>query len=158
MFSALMFILLRISTKSKEKFGILKSISAAVHVRHAIKRRHPFGCLLSWCGQQDSICILSVRNKMKVSAPSSRCRAAVHRTAAFDSFSSTAHKKTKGTLLGAFYHGAGNRTRTCTPKQWNLNPPSLPIPPCPRNLYILAQAGLLCQGMEAVVKMGSVSA
>ena len=28
--------------------------------------------------------------------------------------------------------GAGNRTRTCTREQWNLNPPSLPIPPCPR--------------------------
>ena len=27
--------------------------------------------------------------------------------------------------------GAGNRTRTCTLSQWNLNPPSLPIPPCP---------------------------
>ena len=30
--------------------------------------------------------------------------------------------------------GAGNRTRTCTLSQWNLNPPSLPIPPCPRIL------------------------
>ena len=33
---------------------------------------------------------------------------------------------------GLFFVGAGNRTRTCTLTQWNLNPPSLPIPPCPR--------------------------
>ena len=33
--------------------------------------------------------------------------------------------------FGLYWSGAGNRTRTCTLTQWNLNPPSLPIPPCP---------------------------
>ena len=37
----------------------------------------------------------------------------------------------KGTQMGTLLCGAGNRTRTCTLSQWNLNPPSLPIPPCP---------------------------
>ena len=34
--------------------------------------------------------------------------------------------------FGLYCFGAGNRTRTCTRWQWNLNPPSLPIPPCPQ--------------------------
>ena len=36
-----------------------------------------------------------------------------------------------------FLFGAGNRTRTCTLTQWNLNPPSLPIPPCPHIKFLL---------------------
>ena len=37
--------------------------------------------------------------------------------------------------------GAGNRTRTCTLAQWNLNPPSLPIPPCPQKSPCFYTAG-----------------
>ena len=38
--------------------------------------------------------------------------------------------------------GAGNRTRTCTLTQWNLNPPSLPIPPCP-HIQLTVESGEL---------------
>ena len=41
----------------------------------------------------------------------------------------------KGRPSGLPFLGAGNRTRTCTLSQWNLNPPSLPIPPCPHILF-----------------------
>ena len=45
-------------------------------------------------------------------------------------------------------YGAGNRTRTCTLAQWNLNPPSLPIPPCPHTACgesDFITAGRICQ-------------
>ena len=38
------------------------------------------------------------------------------------------------------FYGAGNRTRTCTREQWNLNPPSLPIPPCPHMIKLKVES------------------
>ena len=50
----------------------------------------------------------------------------------------------------SFLFGAGNRTRTCTLSQWNLNPPSLPIPPCP---HILHREGAHLPYMRTIKQM-----
>ena len=57
-------------------------------------------------------------------------------------------------IIASSFYGAGNRTRTCTLSQWNLNPPSLPIPPCPRiiKLYVfrpVAVPGIFVAGYAA---------
>ncbi len=44
--------------------------------------------------------------------------------------------------------GAGNRTRTCTLSQWNLNPPSLPIPPCP-HIQLFISVGTMFDEMTS---------
>ena len=68
-----------------------------------------------------------------------RCRSAAL-------FESAVHTKKHGTQKGAVLFGAGNRTRTCTLSQWNLNPPSLPIPPCPHVENILPRGKIFVNG------------
>ena len=52
-------------------------------------------------------------------------------------FESLPHQKREA--FGPLFFGAGDRTRTCTLTQRNLNPPSLPIPPRPHSLFILSR-------------------
>ena len=88
---------------------------------------------------------------IKVSAASSRRRGTVHRTVPSNGFESDTFINKTGHPRGVpCLVGAGNRTRTCTLTQWNLNPPSLPIPPCPHILlYLYFYTGRLPE-VEAV--------
>ena len=82
--------------------------------------------------------------KIKEAFPSSRECATPHRGVAFDGFSSVSpipSKKHPG--LGCLFDGAGDRTRTCTLSQRNLNPPSLPIPPRPHDALFYHGDGAL---------------
>ena len=62
----------------------------------------------------------------------------------------------KAPLLGCFLAGAGNRTRTCTLSQWNLNPPSLPIPPCPR-VFDFIMGPDFCQCINARLRIAQTA-
>ena len=63
---------------------------------------------------------------------------------------------TKGRLCLPFVIGAGNRTRTCTLSQWNLNPPSLPIPPCPR-VFDFIMGPDFCQCINARLRIAQTA-
>ena len=85
-------------------------------------------------------------DKIKEWFPSSRKPATVHRTVAFNGFSSCQHlPKRKTGHRPVFLFGADDRTRTCTLARWNLNPMSLPIPPHPQILYYNSSFSMGCQ-------------
>ena len=103
------------------------------------KKRGGFCLLFSWCGRQDSICILLPSgSKIKV-----RLRQAVGGNSPPDCCNGWVQvqyflrPKEKEGRCPSFSFGAGDRTRTCTLSQRNLNPPSLPIPPRPHILLCL---------------------
>ena len=99
-----------------------------IHTKKRGGRKPP----LFWCGRQDSNFIFADGKNSGVPtvqpAVSNTPPGCCIQMGSNPVVSSIPKKEEAGSLL---FFGAGDRTRTCTPKQRNLNPPSLPIPPRP---------------------------